>query len=201
MKKIKKVILLVSCLILVPTSIVFADVNAMEKSAMSVSDGEETISSFTITGYEFTYENAPEFAKNEYEKSCKELNIVPDKNHKIFIPDNAINMYNLDEYSGATREAFFVEFKKTYFLVTGSRSYRVDIAASSSIVGYNHTTSGNPVHLAQILCNQINGAGIKADGQFGTNTYNAVKSLQGRLGVTKDGIVGKSTWEAAGYAL
>ncbi|MEN7994388.1 peptidoglycan-binding domain-containing protein [Clostridioides difficile] len=42
---------------------------------------------------------------------------------------------------------------------------------------------------------------IDDDSEFGPATYNAVKSLQGRLGLTRDGIVGRSTWDAAGRRL
>ncbi len=34
-----------------------------------------------------------------------------------------------------------------------------------------------------------------ADGYFGPNTYNAVVAFQGKAGLTKDGVVGKNTWE------
>ena len=34
----------------------------------------------------------------------------------------------------------------------------------------------------------------KIDGQFGTNTANAVKALQKRTGLTVDGVVGDRTW-------
>ncbi|TQX32342.1 peptidoglycan-binding protein [Clostridioides difficile] len=201
MRKMKKSILIASCLILVSTSIVFADSSTIEKSNLSTFSEEKAISSCTILGYEFTYENAPKFAKEEYEKSCEELNITPDKNHKIFITEDAMDLHNIDGYNSVTKDPLYIEFKGSYFLVTGSKNYRVDIAAKSSIVGYNNTTEGNPVHLAQVLCNKIVGSGISTDGQFGPATYNAVKSLQGKLGLTKDGIVGKNTWEAAGKAL
>ncbi|MCC0629890.1 peptidoglycan-binding protein [Clostridioides sp. ES-S-0171-01] len=54
------------------------------------------------------------------------------------------------------------------------------------------------MHLVQILCRNLAGVNIEPDSQFGNNTYNAVKTLQGKLGLTRDGIVGKQTWEAAG---
>ncbi|HBF5563107.1 TPA: peptidoglycan-binding protein, partial [Clostridioides difficile] len=53
------------------------------------------------------------------------------------------------------------------------------------------------MHLVQLLCQQINGSDIDPDSKFGPATYNQVKILQGRLGVTKDGVVGKATWQAA----
>lgn len=40
------------------------------------------------------------------------------------------------------------------------------------------------------------GANIKADGTFGTDTYNAVKEFQAAKGITADGIVGEDTWAA-----
>ncbi|AUA37631.1 peptidoglycan-binding/hydrolysing protein [Clostridioides difficile] len=54
------------------------------------------------------------------------------------------------------------------------------------------------MHLVQLLCQQINGSDIDPDSKFGPATYNQVKILQGRLGVTKDGVVGKATWQAVG---
>ncbi|HEL4483660.1 peptidoglycan-binding protein [Clostridioides difficile] len=57
------------------------------------------------------------------------------------------------------------------------------------------------MHLVQLLCRTLDGSSIKDDSEFGPATYNAVKSLQGRLGLTRDGIVGRSTWDAAGRRL
>ena len=41
------------------------------------------------------------------------------------------------------------------------------------------------------------GKGITVDGDFGRNTKYAVKTLQSRLNLTTDGIVGKDTWAGA----
>ncbi|HBF5714556.1 TPA: peptidoglycan-binding protein, partial [Clostridioides difficile] len=56
-------------------------------------------------------------------------------------------------------------------------------------------------HLVQVLCNNLAGTTLKYDSQFGDATYNAVKKLQGKLGLPQDGIVGKRTWEAAARRL
>jgi len=38
---------------------------------------------------------------------------------------------------------------------------------------------------------------LAIDGDFGANTQAAVKTLQGKLGITQDGVVGKQTWTKA----
>ncbi|MDB2780519.1 hypothetical protein C3O98_18220 [Clostridioides difficile] len=107
--------------------------------------------------------------------------------------------YDLDQYKEA-RDLFDVQYKDGVFRVVGSgKNYSVNI--NNTIVGYNHTTSGNAVHLVQVLCNNLAGTTLKYDSQFGDATYNAVKKLQGKLGLPQDGIVGKRTWEAAARRL
>ncbi|WP_236876056.1 peptidoglycan-binding domain-containing protein, partial [Clostridioides difficile] len=84
-----------------------------------------------------------------------------------------------------------IRYKKGYvFEVTGPKSYTLNV--SNTVVGYNRVESGNPVHLVQLLCRTLDGSSIDDDSEFGPATYNAVKSLQGRLGLTRDGIVGRS---------
>jgi peptidoglycan hydrolase-like protein with peptidoglycan-binding domain len=74
------------------------------------------------------------------------------------------------------------------------------IAAPSPV---NLTSSQCPINIAQgesdgcvvELQNLLNGygAGLVADGIFGTGTYNAVRTFQSRHGLTADGIVGPHT--------
>ncbi|HBG5343512.1 TPA: peptidoglycan-binding protein [Clostridioides difficile] len=197
MKNLKKILVVTGCLTLISTSLAFASTN--NDVNVSKINEEQTTNSFTITGYEFTYENAPQPIKSDYEKKCEELNINPSKNDKIFINEKFIDSYNIniDDYN-IEPKAFIIRYKKDLnrFDVTGPISYSVNI--NTTVVGYGHVEKGNPVHLVQLLCQQINGSNIDPDSRFGPNTYNQVKILQGRLGVTKDGVVGKATWQAAG---
>lgn len=53
--------------------------------------------------------------------------------------------------------------------------------------------SSNFVYLLQLMLNQ-NGFNLSVDGQFGTNTLNAVTQFQQNNGLAADGIVGSNTW-------
>ncbi|HBF9368645.1 TPA: hypothetical protein KO297_000230 [Clostridioides difficile] len=57
MKSLKKILIVTGCLTLISTSLVFASTN--NDVNVSKSNEEQTTNSFTITGYEFIYENAP----------------------------------------------------------------------------------------------------------------------------------------------
>ncbi|WP_227858107.1 MULTISPECIES: peptidoglycan-binding domain-containing protein [unclassified Clostridioides] len=197
MKRITKILVITSCLTLAFSNTVFANVDNKNSNYVNVSNKKSDEKSFTVSGYEFTYQNAPEEVKKGYEKSCEEFNIKPSPDNIIFVPDDNISTYDLDEYIDA-RTWFDVSYSKSggYFkVVGGNKNYTV---STSVTVGYGYVTSGNPVHLVQILCRNLAGVNIEPDSQFGNNTYNAVKTLQGKLGLTRDGIVGKQTWEAAG---
>ncbi|AXU50642.1 peptidoglycan-binding domain-containing protein [Clostridioides difficile] len=195
MKNLKKILIVTGCLTLISTSLVFANTTTDVDTSK---DDDSIISSCTITGYEFTYENAPQSVKFDYEKKCEALNIKPSKNDIIFVNKDSIDEDEIENY--VEPKAYIIRYKKGYvFEVTGPKSYTLNV--SDTVVGYNRVESGNPVHLVQLLCRTLDGSSIKDDGEFGPATYNAVKSLQGRLGLTRDGIVGRSTWDAAGRRL
>ena len=61
-------------------------------------------------------------------------------------------------------------------------------------------SSGDEVEELQVLLNARYGAGLEADGDFGTKTEAAVKSFQKAHGLTIDGIVGPKTWAALGVS-
>ncbi|KPI50061.1 hypothetical protein KW94_13700 [Clostridioides difficile] len=199
MNKITKTLVITSCLTFAFSNVVFANSDNQNFNHVNVSNEQSDVKSFTVSGYEFTYQNAPEEVKEDYEKSCEEFNINPSPNNLIFVPDTDASAYNLEQYQDA-RTLFDIEYNKDgYFRVLGDgKNYTV---STSVTVGYGHVQSGNAVHLAQLLCNEIANTDIKPDSQFGNATYNAVKTLQGKLGLTKDGIVGKQTWEAAAKRL
>ncbi|EMY9860893.1 TPA: hypothetical protein OLY81_000344 [Clostridioides difficile] len=69
MKSLKKILIVTGCLTLISTSLVFASTN--NDVNVSKSNEEQTTNSFTITGYEFIYENAPQPIKSDYEKNVK----------------------------------------------------------------------------------------------------------------------------------
>ena len=49
--------------------------------------------------------------------------------------------------------------------------------------------------LQWLLKNKHGFTALKIDGDFGTNTDDAVKEFQGKNGLTKDGVVGAKTWK------
>jgi Domain of unknown function (DUF4157)/Putative peptidoglycan binding domain len=55
-------------------------------------------------------------------------------------------------------------------------------------------SQGEPVRRLQALLNQISGAGLSLDGDFGPLTQSAVRAFQAGAGLTPDGIVGPKTW-------
>ncbi|HBF0728349.1 TPA: peptidoglycan-binding protein [Clostridioides difficile] len=199
MKKLTKTLVITSCLAFAFSGTVFANINNENPNYVNSLNEKSITKSFTVSGYEFTYQNAPGEVKKDYEESCKEFNIKPSPDHKIFVQEELMSNYDLDQYKEA-RDLFDVQYKDGVFRVVGSgKNYSVNI--NNTIVGYNNTTSGNAVHLVQVLCNNLAGTTLKYDSQFGDATYNAVKKLQGKLGLPQDGIVGKRTWEAAARRL
>lgn len=70
--------------------------------------------------------------------------------------------------------------------ITGSRT----LSACPTLKKYS---KGNITLLVQKRLNSV-GFNLKCDGDFGTNTYNAVITFQKNRGLTQDGIVGKNTW-------
>lgn len=66
-----------------------------------------------------------------------------------------------------------------------------EAAKAKPLLAYG--SMGNDVKIVQRI------VGVKADGIFGKDTYNAVWYYQYGRGLKADGIVGKATWRAMGY--
>ncbi len=187
LKKFKKVLSIACCLFILGGSVSFADLeNHNEINDKSV---ESPIYEFDIQGYTFTYENAPQRIKDEYDKTCRELNITPSPSTEIFIPVDEISKYT-DTVPLFEMDKFNVKYFGTRFEVTGAKTYTVGV---STYVGYGHVTSGNPVHLAQLLLKK-SGYSIAIDSLFGSSTYSKVRSFQSKYGLSVDGVVGLGTW-------
>lgn len=67
---------------------------------------------------------------------------------------------------------------------------------SLSGTNLNIGSTGSDVSQLQEFINFATGSNLKVDGQYGSQTQNAVKQLQSRLGITADGIVGPQTTKA-----
>ena len=71
-----------------------------------------------------------------------------------------------------------------------------NFVARDNIGNYPLLRSGSRsdfVYLLQLMLNQ-NGFSLNVDGQFGTNTLNAVREFQQTNGLVADGVVGSRTW-------
>lgn len=192
-KSSKKVLVMLLCLVMLGGTTIFADSSTTNREN-NESTGEPTFL-FRIEGYTFKYENAPQPLKDNYDKTCKELGITPSNDSEIFVPIDEMQkykqIYNFDD-SIATYDIFNIYYSEDglYFKVTGDKSYTVYI---TTYVGYGHQTSGNAVHLVQLLLKRC-GYSLSADGSFGPDTYNKVKSFQSKYGLNADGVVGIGTW-------
>lgn len=187
LKKMKKVLSMACCLFMLGGVVSFADLE--NNSEINDKSAESPIYEFNIQGYTFTYENAPQDIKDEYDETCRELNVTPSSDAEIFVPVDEISKYT-DTVPLFEMDKFNVKYYGSRFEVTGSKTYTVGV---STYVGYGHVTSGNPVHLTQLLLKK-SGYSIVVDSVFGSSTYSKVRSFQGNYGLSVDGIVGLGTW-------
>ncbi|MFN1808980.1 hypothetical protein ACK2IE_22700 [Clostridioides difficile] len=72
LKKLKKMLLITCCLFMM-SSTAFAETQNSEGK------------SFTISGYTFMYENAPQEIKDKYKENCLDIGVEPQPNDEIFI--------------------------------------------------------------------------------------------------------------------
>lgn len=63
------------------------------------------------------------------------------------------------------------------------------------VVTLRSGSSGAAVRALQVELNEKRNAGLAVDGQFGSGTFNAVRSFQSHAGITADGVVGATTWK------
>lgn len=190
-KKLKKILAITSCLLMLCSSMIFADTETNSNAVYS-EDVKKPIYSFSMSGYTFTYENAPQEIKDRYDQKCMELGITANPNAEIFIPVDEIQSYNLTKSRISVRASdIYISYYGNYYTASGAKNYTV---FTSTLVGYGHTVSGNPVHLAQVLLKRA-GYSTDIDSLFGSDTYNKVKSFQSRYGLSADGIVGFNTWD------
>ncbi|HBG1332060.1 TPA: peptidoglycan-binding protein [Clostridioides difficile] len=179
MLKKLKMILIVTCCLMMASSTIFAEAQ------------NDKGKGFTISGYTFTYENAPQELKDQYEQNCLDIGVVPQPNDEIFITTSELKTYsdNGIDMSLARESNFTVRYYYAYFEVTGDKNYTV---SSYAIVKYGN--SGNPVHLVQLLLKRV-GYSLTADSQFGNDTLSKVKNFQSNHGLSSDGVVGNATWQ------
>lgn len=190
-KKAKKILSVTLCLVMLGSTAIFADSSVDSKSTSEVTTDSNFL--FDVDGYTFKYENAPQELKDSYDNTCKELGITPNADSEIFVPMDEMDKYQktyTTDDSISTYASFSIYFNSTYFQVTGSKNYKVYI---TTYVGYGHVTSGNPVHLVQLLLKRA-GYSLDADSLFGSDTYNKVRSFQSNYGLSSDGVVGIGTW-------
>ncbi|EQF29912.1 putative peptidoglycan binding domain protein [Clostridioides difficile CD160] len=184
---LKKVLALFCCLMLTLTSVAFA-----EQKDDNTKQNESSVIYFKSTGYTFKYETAPEQVKEYYEQKCKELNIEPDINAEIFIPDDKSILSSEDESMGTYSQNYGkYDPDKATITITGDSNYTI---STRTLVGYGHLTKGKNVHCVQLLLRQLN-YDLALDSKFGTSTYNAVTHFQRGHGLTSDGVVGYNTFD------
>ncbi|MCC0683961.1 peptidoglycan-binding domain-containing protein [Clostridioides sp. ZZV14-6345] len=184
---LKKVLTLFCCLMITFTSVAFA-----EQKDDNTSKNESSVIYFESSGYTFKYETAPQKIKEYYEQKCQELNMDPDPNAEIFIPDDKSFLSSGDE-GIATYSKYYGRYDpdKATITISGDRNYTI---STRTLVGYGHVTQGNNVHCVQLMLRQLN-YDLGLDSSFGPDTYNAVKHFQRGHALASDGIVGYNTYD------
>ncbi|EQF24103.1 putative peptidoglycan binding domain protein [Clostridioides difficile CD160] len=187
LKKSRKILTIMCCLMLTFTSVAFADTSKEERGNKgSISD--KKIYSFDISGYLYTYENAPQEVRDEHKQNCEDVNIEPKADDKIFVPGSA-NMMN-DDNKGVYLN-YGVSYNPDAKTITITGGEFITISTTKVI---RKGDSGKEVTVAQIMLYKL-GYGTSPDGIFGNKTYNAVVSVQKKYGLSADGIIGSATWD------
>ncbi|MGO0881867.1 peptidoglycan-binding domain-containing protein [Clostridioides difficile] len=191
LKKSKKTLAIMCCLMLTFTSVAFADTSKGEGGSNG-SVSEKNIDSFTLSGYIYTYENAPQEIRDEHKQNCEDVNIEPKADDEIFVPESA-NLMN-DDNSGSVYARYTVSYNIGAKTITIMSNEYLTIS-TTKVIGKGD--SGKEVKAAQIMLNLL-GYSVSIDSVFGSNTYNAVASFQRKYGLSADGMVGPATWDKLG---
>lgn len=184
---LKKVLTLFWCLMFTFTTVAFA-----EQQDNNTNKNESSIIYFQSSGYTFKYKTAPDQVKKYYEQKCQELNVEPDLNAEIFIPDNK-NILSSEDESIGTYSKHYGKYDpdKATITISGDKNYTI---STRTLVGYGHVTKGNNVHCVQLMLRQLD-YDLGLDSSFGPDTYNAVKHFQRGHALTSDGVVGYNTYD------
>lgn len=81
----------------------------------------------------------------------------------------------------------------------GASGNHYEVYFSRDVVGYNHLTVGEKVKVCQAYSRVTSGRYIVIDGIWGNQSDSALRSAQGIIGVTSDGVCGYNTWNAFNY--
>lgn len=97
-----------------------------------------------------------------------------------------------------TLNHYYLSYDGRYLTMeTNTFREKIDTYNRNHYVGWNYTTSGNRVKVAQILLNsQPDGNGLDVDGYFGPKTDARIRQFQSRKNLSSDGIIGRDTWKA-----
>lgn len=193
---LKKILSLTIFLSLLGASaIVNAEEVQSDKSNTNIQE-ESAEKQIFIAGKTYTYKNAPEEVKKEYEENCKSINKVPKDEDEIFIESSNHDIY---EAIPRARSLEGYNIRWTYdgiIYVSGARNYSVN--TNNTYVGYGYNVSGDSVHCLQLLldlyANKDGLDSIVVDGIFGPNTHNLLLRFQAAKGLSQDGIAGPNTW-------
>lgn len=203
-KKFLSIILAVGVIAtpIITTTAVYASQND-KNSNYEINDNVTKTKKATISGISFSYEDAPESVKSDYLKNARALGVQVTNDSNIFIPDFDISKYNLNKSDSqkAAVESWAIQDYGSYFVSTELYTGRQYTVSKSTLVGYNHVTSGNPVHLTQLLLNIFaykypGHNSVAVDSIFGINTHDAVLSFQQFATLSNDATVGPNTWNA-----
>ncbi|MCC0672580.1 peptidoglycan-binding protein [Clostridioides sp. ES-S-0145-01] len=191
LKKSRKTLTIMCCIMLTFTSVAFADTSKGErgnKKAVS----EKKIYSFDISGYIYTYENAPQEIRDEHKQNCEDINITPKPDDEIFVPESANLMNDDDKAVYVNYSVAYEPDEKTITAIGGGQFMTI---STTKVI--RKGDSGKEVKVAQIMLLKL-GYNTSPDGAFGSNTYNAVVSVQKKYGLSADGVVGPATWDKLG---
>lgn len=143
----------------------------------------------------YTYENAPEDVKAQYDSDCKLINRTPRSSDTILVPTSTVKSSSSSSLQNNVIFYIFHNRSNGDIDIYGSDGSHYKANTSRDYVGYNYRTQGSAVYCTQIILNTLNYR-LAVDGIFGSNTHNAVTNFQRAYGLQVDATVGPSTWNA-----